>query len=162
MFRNLLNLSVYDPVVLPGSRKTLAHVYKEKYIGLFFVTPFIIVFWISYYSAAYDAILERNVAIKKLSRPFQNQTHAKRAYRELVLMKCVNHKNVSEHFRKFLKYRWNKDSFITTWIAKTLKILGALNCSSGLKYCLRGLYIYSMNFFSTSLNYIKRKMASEI
>lgn len=54
-----------------------------------------------YYSAAYDAILERNVAIKKLSRPFQNQTHAKRAYRELVLMKCVNHKNVSGHFRKF-------------------------------------------------------------
>ncbi|NXU48408.1 MK08 kinase, partial [Turnix velox] len=45
--------------------------------------------------AAYDAILERNVAIKKLSRPFQNQTHAKRAYRELVLMKCVNHKNMN-------------------------------------------------------------------
>uniref|UniRef100_A0A671EHI9 Stress-activated protein kinase JNK n=1 Tax=Rhinolophus ferrumequinum TaxID=59479 RepID=A0A671EHI9_RHIFE len=44
--------------------------------------------------AAYDAILERNVAIKKLSRPFQNQTHAKLAYRELVLMKCVNHKNI--------------------------------------------------------------------
>ncbi|ETE63578.1 Mitogen-activated protein kinase 8 [Ophiophagus hannah] len=44
--------------------------------------------------AAYDALLERNVAIKKLSRPFQNQTHAKRAYRELVLMKCVNHKNI--------------------------------------------------------------------
>uniref|UniRef100_A0A8C4VP76 Stress-activated protein kinase JNK n=1 Tax=Gopherus evgoodei TaxID=1825980 RepID=A0A8C4VP76_9SAUR len=44
--------------------------------------------------AAYDAILDRNVAIKKLSRPFQNQTHAKRAYRELVLMKCVNHKNI--------------------------------------------------------------------
>ncbi|XP_072261565.1 mitogen-activated protein kinase 10 isoform X3 [Pyxicephalus adspersus] len=44
--------------------------------------------------AAYDAVLDRNVAIKKLSRPFQNQTHAKRAYRELVLMKCVNHKNI--------------------------------------------------------------------
>uniref|UniRef100_W5K6R4 Stress-activated protein kinase JNK n=1 Tax=Astyanax mexicanus TaxID=7994 RepID=W5K6R4_ASTMX len=44
--------------------------------------------------SAYDHILERNVAIKKLSRPFQNQTHAKRAYRELVLMKCVNHKNI--------------------------------------------------------------------
>uniref|UniRef100_A0A667WV52 Stress-activated protein kinase JNK n=1 Tax=Myripristis murdjan TaxID=586833 RepID=A0A667WV52_9TELE len=42
--------------------------------------------------AGYDAVLDRNVAIKKLSRPFQNQTHAKRAYRELVLMKCVNHK----------------------------------------------------------------------
>ncbi|NWH31656.1 MK10 kinase, partial [Chloropsis hardwickii] len=46
--------------------------------------------------AAYDAVLDRNVAIKKLSRPFQNQTHAKRAYRELVLMKCVNHKNVND------------------------------------------------------------------
>uniref|UniRef100_A0A4W4E530 Stress-activated protein kinase JNK n=1 Tax=Electrophorus electricus TaxID=8005 RepID=A0A4W4E530_ELEEL len=44
--------------------------------------------------SAYDHISERNVAIKKLSRPFQNQTHAKRAYRELVLMKCVNHKNI--------------------------------------------------------------------
>uniref|UniRef100_A0A671YJG1 Stress-activated protein kinase JNK n=1 Tax=Sparus aurata TaxID=8175 RepID=A0A671YJG1_SPAAU len=46
------------------------------------------------HSSAYDHNLERNVAIKKLSRPFQNQTHAKRAYRELVLMKCVNHKNI--------------------------------------------------------------------
>ncbi|XP_012687697.1 mitogen-activated protein kinase 8 isoform X2 [Clupea harengus] len=44
--------------------------------------------------SAYDSHDERNVAIKKLSRPFQNQTHAKRAYRELVLMKCVNHKNI--------------------------------------------------------------------
>uniref|UniRef100_A0A9J8ATK1 Stress-activated protein kinase JNK n=2 Tax=Cyprinus carpio TaxID=7962 RepID=A0A9J8ATK1_CYPCA len=44
--------------------------------------------------SAYDHNLERNVAIKKLSRPFQNQTHAKRAYRELVLMKYVNHKNI--------------------------------------------------------------------
>uniref|UniRef100_A0A8C2KJS9 Stress-activated protein kinase JNK n=1 Tax=Cyprinus carpio TaxID=7962 RepID=A0A8C2KJS9_CYPCA len=48
--------------------------------------------------SAYDHVLERNVAIKKLSRPFQNQTHAKRAYRELVLMKCVNHKNVRHVF----------------------------------------------------------------
>ncbi|XP_062851272.1 mitogen-activated protein kinase 8 isoform X1 [Trichomycterus rosablanca] len=44
--------------------------------------------------SAYDQHLDRHVAIKKLSRPFQNQTHAKRAYRELVLMKCVNHKNI--------------------------------------------------------------------
>lgn len=51
-------------------------------------------------SAGYDAVLDRNVAIKKLSRPFQNQTHAKRAYRELVLMKCVNHKNVSRSRRE--------------------------------------------------------------
>ncbi|XP_054936115.1 mitogen-activated protein kinase 9 isoform X2 [Physeter macrocephalus] len=44
--------------------------------------------------AAFDTVLGINVAVKKLSRPFQNQTHAKRAYRELVLLKCVNHKNV--------------------------------------------------------------------
>uniref|UniRef100_A0A8C9UY27 Protein kinase domain-containing protein n=1 Tax=Scleropages formosus TaxID=113540 RepID=A0A8C9UY27_SCLFO len=44
--------------------------------------------------AGYDSVLDRNVAIKKLGRPFQNQTRAKRAYRELVLMKCVNHKNL--------------------------------------------------------------------
>ncbi|CAB4057528.1 JNK [Lepeophtheirus salmonis] len=36
----------------------------------------------------------KNVAIKKLSRPFQNVTHAKRAYREFKLMKLVNHKNI--------------------------------------------------------------------
>ncbi|KAL0608262.1 Mitogen-activated protein kinase 9 [Plecturocebus cupreus] len=45
-------------------------------------------------SAAFDTVLGINVAVKKLSRPFQNQTHAKRAYRELVLLKCVNHKNI--------------------------------------------------------------------
>ncbi|KAK2492970.1 hypothetical protein MC885_020836 [Smutsia gigantea] len=50
------------------------------------------------YSAAFDTVLGINVAVKKLSRPFQNQTHAKRAYRELVLLKCVNHKNVSSVF----------------------------------------------------------------
>uniref|UniRef100_A0A8C0H6U3 Stress-activated protein kinase JNK n=1 Tax=Chelonoidis abingdonii TaxID=106734 RepID=A0A8C0H6U3_CHEAB len=45
-------------------------------------------------NAAFDTVLGINVAVKKLSRPFQNQTHAKRAYRELVLLKCVNHKNI--------------------------------------------------------------------
>lgn len=47
------------------------------------------------YSAAVDTATQQNVAIKKLSRPFQNVTHAKRAYREFKLMKLVNHKNVS-------------------------------------------------------------------
>ncbi|KAH9513049.1 hypothetical protein Btru_035695 [Bulinus truncatus] len=44
--------------------------------------------------AACDTLTDTNVAIKKLSRPFQNVTHAKRAYREFVLMKLVNHKNI--------------------------------------------------------------------
>lgn len=52
----------------------------------------------SSYRAAYDSVLKQDVAIKKLARPFQNVTHAKRAYREFVLMKLVNHKNVSNLF----------------------------------------------------------------
>ncbi|XP_072573392.1 mitogen-activated protein kinase 9-like isoform X2 [Paramormyrops kingsleyae] len=44
--------------------------------------------------SAVDTVLGIPVAVKKLSRPFQNETHAKRAYRELVLLKCVNHKNI--------------------------------------------------------------------
>ena len=48
-----------------------------------------------FHSSATDSVLKQKVAIKKLSRPFQNVTHAKRAYRELVLMKITNHKNVS-------------------------------------------------------------------
>ena len=44
--------------------------------------------------AAYDELTKQNVAIKKLSKPFQNATHAKRAYREFCIMKLVNHKNI--------------------------------------------------------------------
>ncbi|ODM91623.1 Stress-activated protein kinase JNK [Orchesella cincta] len=44
--------------------------------------------------SACDTVSGANVAIKKLSRPFQNVTHAKRAYREFKLMKLVNHKNI--------------------------------------------------------------------
>lgn len=51
-------------------------------------------------SSALDTVLGIPVAVKKLCRPFQNQTHAKRAYRELVLLKCVNHKNVRFNARQ--------------------------------------------------------------
>lgn len=44
--------------------------------------------------AAVDTVTKQKVAIKKLSRPFQNVTHAKRAFRELKLMKITNHKNI--------------------------------------------------------------------
>lgn len=44
--------------------------------------------------SALDSNTGDKVAIKKLSRPFQNVTHAKRAFRELVLLKMVNHKNI--------------------------------------------------------------------
>ena len=41
-----------------------------------------------------DKKTNTRVAIKKLSKPFANETYAKRAFRELRLMKMVNHKNV--------------------------------------------------------------------
>ncbi|KAF0292512.1 Stress-activated protein kinase JNK [Amphibalanus amphitrite] len=44
--------------------------------------------------SALDTVTNHQVAIKKLSRPFQNVTHAKRAYREFKLMKLVSHKNI--------------------------------------------------------------------
>uniref|UniRef100_A0A158R8V0 Stress-activated protein kinase JNK n=1 Tax=Taenia asiatica TaxID=60517 RepID=A0A158R8V0_TAEAS len=47
-----------------------------------------------YVVSAFDSVSQRKVAIKKLTHPFQNVTHAKRAYREIVLMKLVNHRNI--------------------------------------------------------------------
>ncbi|XP_073843591.1 stress-activated protein kinase JNK-like [Musca autumnalis] len=45
-------------------------------------------------ASALDTETNTRVAIKKLVRPFQNVISAKRAYRELKLMKLVNHKNI--------------------------------------------------------------------
>lgn len=45
-------------------------------------------------AVARDIIDDRGVAIKRLSRPFQNITHAKRAFREMKLMRLVNHVNI--------------------------------------------------------------------
>ncbi|XP_003738237.1 stress-activated protein kinase JNK-like [Galendromus occidentalis] len=43
---------------------------------------------------AFDVEASRKVAIKKLSGPFRNRTLAKRAYREIKLMRLVSHENV--------------------------------------------------------------------
>ncbi|KAI6176003.1 Stress-activated protein kinase JNK [Aphelenchoides bicaudatus] len=43
---------------------------------------------------AHDEITNTTVAIKKLTRPFSNVTHAKRAYREFCLLNLVNHCNI--------------------------------------------------------------------
>jgi c-Jun N-terminal kinase len=55
--------------------------------------------------AAYDELTKQNVAIKKLSKPFQNATHAKRAYREFCIMKLVNHKNIISLLNAFSPQR---------------------------------------------------------
>ncbi|XP_040360070.1 stress-activated protein kinase JNK isoform X2 [Ixodes scapularis] len=76
--------------------------------------------------AAYDSVTGHNVAIKKLSRPFQNVTHAKRAYREFKLMKLVNHKNVGGlslfAFCKCLTAALTRDLHFPRW-----QIIGLLN-----------------------------------
>lgn len=44
--------------------------------------------------SADDEVTKQKVAIKKLSRPFATNVHAKRAYREIKLLKHVNHDNL--------------------------------------------------------------------
>lgn len=44
--------------------------------------------------SAVDTLTDTKVAIKKLSRPFQSAVHAKRTYRELRMLKHMNHENV--------------------------------------------------------------------
>jgi serine/threonine protein kinase len=48
-----------------------------------------------YSSSAVDTKMDVKVAIKKLARPFQSAVHAKRTYRELRMLKHMNHENVS-------------------------------------------------------------------
>lgn len=48
----------------------------------------------SFNSSALDTKYNIKVAIKKLARPFQSAVHAKRTYRELRLLKHMNHENV--------------------------------------------------------------------
>ena len=44
--------------------------------------------------SAYNSELKIRMAVKKLARPFQSITHAKRTYRELRLLKYMHHENV--------------------------------------------------------------------
>ncbi|XP_034181059.1 mitogen-activated protein kinase p38a isoform X2 [Osmia lignaria lignaria] len=44
--------------------------------------------------SAVDTKTDQKVAIKKLARPFQSAVHAKRTYRELRMLKHMNHENV--------------------------------------------------------------------
>lgn len=46
------------------------------------------------YSSAFDTVYNVPVALKKLARPFQNEMHATRTYRELRYLKHMKHENV--------------------------------------------------------------------
>lgn len=50
---------------------------------------------IIHHSSAINEKTKEKVAIKKLHRPFQSEIFAKRAYRELRLLKHMKHENVS-------------------------------------------------------------------
>ncbi|NWH22019.1 MK13 kinase, partial [Grus americana] len=52
--------------------------------------------------SAIDKKTGEKVAIKKLCRPFQSEIFAKRVYRELMLLKHMQHENVSTRFPPFL------------------------------------------------------------
>lgn len=69
--------------------------------------------------AAYDEILKQNVAIKKLSKPFQNSTHAKRAYREFCIMKLVNHKNIISLLNAFTPQK-TVEEFVDVYLVMEL------------------------------------------
>jgi len=49
-------------------------------------------------SSATESESGKQVAIKKLARPFQTNVHAKRTYREIHMLKHMNHENVSIQF----------------------------------------------------------------
>ncbi|TPP67631.1 Mitogen-activated protein kinase [Fasciola gigantica] len=43
---------------------------------------------------AYDTRLQRRVAIKKLTKPFEDKEYAKRTHRELKILSHVDHENI--------------------------------------------------------------------
>lgn len=62
---------------------------------MFFTWCVCVVFITLLSSSATDSTISNEIAIKKLSRPFQSVMHAKRAYREMRLLKHMRHENVS-------------------------------------------------------------------
>ena len=59
------------------------------------------------FSSAKDTAGKMSVAVKKLSRPFQSDIHAKRAYREYRLLKQLCHENVRSLFKVYFHCHLN-------------------------------------------------------
>lgn len=70
-------------------------------------------------SSASDVSTGARVAIKKLSRPFQGQVHAKRCYRELRLLKHMSHDNVIGLLDVFTPTQ-DFDSFVDVYLVTEL------------------------------------------
>uniref|UniRef100_A0A8C6PXJ9 Stress-activated protein kinase JNK n=1 Tax=Nothobranchius furzeri TaxID=105023 RepID=A0A8C6PXJ9_NOTFU len=78
--------------------------------------------------ACVNTVLSIPVAVKKLCRPFQNQTHAKRAYRELVLLKCVNHKNIIRLINCFYHFNLILSRFSRIFLYLVMELMDASLC----------------------------------
>ena len=55
------------------------------------------------------------VAIKKIARPFQSAVHAKRSYRELRMLKHMNHENVS-FFQQIFEQNNENMKWFRLWV----------------------------------------------
>ena len=95
--------------------------------------------WRSHHSSsAMDTTYNARVAIKKLSRPFQSHVHAKRCYRELRLLRHMNHENVSESTFINLSIRIS-DSSVVLWtmLCAGDQVAGCIHAYWGIQWFLR-------------------------
>lgn len=77
------------------------------------------------------------VAIKKLSRPFQSAVHAKRTYREIFLLRHMQHENVSAQLGAASKQAGRSCSWALLWLTSAvvarvfhLQVIGLLDLFS--------------------------------
>lgn len=68
------------------------------------------------------------VAIKKLARPFQSAIHAKRAYREIRLLKHMHHENVSVSLERVSLEHVSLERFWSISVNRMSYALQRVNC----------------------------------
>ena len=76
------------------------------------------------------------VAIKKLARPFQSPIHAKRTYREVRMLKHMNHENVSFSYFMFIVVLQS-----TWWISWKIIHVFHLKNNTLIVWSFHGIYL---------------------
>ena len=78
------------------------------------------------FSSALDTDKNIKVAIKKLTRPFQSAIHARRTFREIKMLKHMNHENVSRNdwgylysYTMSLRDSWPLCTHVCRWYCST-------------------------------------------